>query len=790
MTELLAAVGGMSLTAGLTTLVVLVLRWALVRLRTPAFVRLLLWAVVLFRMVCPVSFTSPWGAAALVEEALPTTAQVQATQEPVQQPGAAGVPAISPAEPLPEDAVVELTPMEPSEVPESQLSPMLPLSVLWLAGVAVLWGWLLYTHRKLKKRMETAVRVAPGVLESDQSGPPFVLGFFPPKIYLPRGLEEPHRSYVLAHERFHLRRGDFLWKPLFFLAAAVHWFNPVLWLAWRLFCRDLEASCDEGVLSNLPEGERAGYARALLALAAPETSRLPAAFGEHDVSRRVKGVLSYRKPAILAAIILVIAAVGVGLWLAADSTSGAGLPQSPPTVTLSLDHRQAELTAADWDGETPPDPAELLTDAPLFTDDYIWSHNAGLSLSGQPRPTEGTYTDYLLQEGQWVEGHSGSMTYTIALQPRADSAGKGTEERGVVFTYTWKEGFATRSATYAYRLLVPSVREDQVLEEPLMVSVGTILPVCEGGPSEFGSIVVQGNLCTLPMDAILTVNDLSEPFQSTELTLYLLDERYGVADQAPVGGSSGGKEREQVYSAFGFPLNLEEKGWWKGEDLLLGVTVAYTWPDGTQTQWSTVFWAVPEEELPGQPAAGEEITVRLWPDPAQGEDTTGVSIYVRNDPELETSQMGVWVNGVTSWFDTGALLSGQHAWATPGWADLDGDGTDELAIIRYEGHGTGASLEALHVLEPGEGGGYILAATFTLGEEEAAWVEATLKELGLDPLSCGYICYFPDLFTVDIGICDPVNGPPLGNYVGTLTCTLAYDGQSLTLTDPVYVPTA
>lgn len=705
MTELLAAVGSMSLTAGLTALVVLVLRWALVRLRTPAFVRLLLWAVVLFRMVCPVSFTSPWGAAALVEEALPTEAQVQTTQGPVQQPGTAGVPAISPAEPLPEDAVVELTPMEPSEVPEPRLSPMLPLSLLWLAGVVVLWGWWLYTHRKLKKRMETAVRVAPGVLESDQSGPPFVLGFFPPKIYLPRGLEEPHRSYVLSHERFHLRRGDFLWKPLFFLAAAVHWFNPVL-------------------------------------------------------------------------------------WLAADSTGGAGLPQSPPTVTLSLDHRQAELTAADWDGETPPDPAELLADAPLFTDDYIWSHNAGLSLSGQPRPTEGTYTDYLLQKGQWVEGHSGSMTYTIALQPRADSAGKGTEERGVVFTYTWKEGFATRSATYAYRLLVPSVRKDQVLEEPLMVSGGTILPVCEGGPSEFGSIVVQGNLCTLPMDAILTVNDLSEPFQTTELTLYLLDERYGVADQAPVGGSSGGKEREQVYSAFGFPLNLEEKGWWKGEDLLLGVTVAYTWPDGTQTQWSTVFWAVPEEELPGQPAAGEEITVRLWPDPAQGEDTTGVSIYVRNDPELETSQMGVWVNGVTSWFDTGALLSGQHAWATPGWADLDGDGTDELAIIRYEGHGTGASLEALHVLEPGEGGGYALAATFTLGEEAAAWVEATLKELGLDQLSCGYICYFPDLFTVDIGICDPVNGPPLGNYVGTLTCTLAYDGQSLTLTDPVYVLTA
>ena len=564
MGEILLTVGRMSITAALTALAVLALRWALIRLKAPAFVRLLLWAVVLFRMVCPVSFTSPWGAAALLEQAVPapqTQAEAPAPAETAAPPGGmAGVPAVFPEEPVPEDVTVNVTPMEPISEPETALSPLIPLSVLWLAGAAALWGWWAITYRHLKRRMAGAEEAEPGVWESELPGPPFVLGFFPPKIYLPRGLGEPERGYVLAHERLHLRRGDFLWKPLFFLAASVHWFNPVLWLAWRLFCRDLEASCDEGVLSNLPEGERAGYARALLALAAPETSRLPAAFGEHDVSRRVKGVLSYRKPAILAAIILVIAAVGVGLWLAADSTGGAGLPQSPPTVTLSLDHRQAELTAADWDGETPPDPAELLADAPLFTDDYIWSHNAGLSLSGQPRPTEGTYNDYLLREGQWVEGHSGSMTYTIALQPRADSAGKGTEERGVVFTYTWKEGFATRSATYAYRLLVPSVREDQVLEEPLMVSGGTILPVCEGGPSEFGSLIVQGNLRTLPMDAILTVNDLSEPFQSTELTLYLLDERYGVADQAPVGGSSGGKEREQVYSAFGFPLNLEEKG--------------------------------------------------------------------------------------------------------------------------------------------------------------------------------------------------------------------------------------
>ena len=97
--------------------------------------------------------------------------------------------------------------------------------------------------------------------ESELSGPPLRAGLFsPPKIYLPRGLGEPERGYVLAHERLHLRRGDFLWKPLFFLAVSVHWFNPVLWLAWRLFCRDLEEACDQGVLRALPPEARTGYA--------------------------------------------------------------------------------------------------------------------------------------------------------------------------------------------------------------------------------------------------------------------------------------------------------------------------------------------------------------------------------------------------------------------------------------------------------------------------------------------------------------------------------------------------
>ena len=312
------------------------------------------------------------------------------------------------------------------------------------------------------------------------------------------------------------------------------------------------------------------------------------------MSRRVKGALNYRKPAVIAAAVLTVVAVGVGLWLVADSTGGAGLPQSPPAITLSIDSREAQLTATDWDGDTPPDPEALLAEAPLFTDDYLWVHNVSLSVFGQPHPQEGTYTDYLLQDGQWVEGLNGSMTYTIGLYPREDSAGTGTEERGVVFTYTWKEGFTSRSATYAFRLLVPSVQEDQVLEEPLMISAGTILPVYEGDTSEFGAIIAQGNLRTLPMDGVLTINDVSTPFRSTETTLCLLDGDGTVLDQTVVGGSSSGNEVEHVRSAFGFPLNREdiENRSWEGENLLLGVTVEYTWFDGTKTQWSSAFWAI------------------------------------------------------------------------------------------------------------------------------------------------------------------------------------------------------
>ena len=151
------------------------------------------------------------------------------------------------------------------------------------------------------------------------------------------------------------------------------------------------------------------------------------------------------------------------------------------------------------------------------------------------------------------------------------------------------------------------------------------------------------------------------------------------------------------------------------------------------------------------------------------------------------------VNGVFSWFDTGAGeygLYGQHAWAVPQWADLDGDGTEELLITRYDGHGTGIILQALHVLEPEGDGHYTLAASFSLNTEGTTdQVDALLGEMGLEGLYCGMACTFPSTFTVALGVCDPNSDYPM-DYCGTLTCTLVYDGHSITLADPDYTENA
>ena len=287
MSEVFLTLFNRSLNACWLIAVVLVLR--LVFRGAPRWPRLLLWALVGFRLL-PLSIPHPWSLVP-TREVLP--------QEMLYSPTPhieSGIPAV--------DAVVN--PAFTSSLAPDPAASVNPLQILtWLAGwvwLIGLAGMLLYaaiSWLQLKGRLRTAVRMKGNIWQSDRIAAPFVLGFFRPRIYLPFSLPESALSSVIAHEQSHIARKDHWFKPLGFAFLAVYWFNPAIWLAYILFCRDMEAACDERVVRTLDPAGRADYSQALLACSLPRrrVAPCPLAFGEAGVKSRVKAVLRYKKPA-------------------------------------------------------------------------------------------------------------------------------------------------------------------------------------------------------------------------------------------------------------------------------------------------------------------------------------------------------------------------------------------------------------------------------------------------------------------------------------------------------------
>lgn len=188
-------------------------------------------------------------------------------------------------------------------------------SVLWLAGMAALLVHALVSAGKLKKKLATAILLRDNIYESEFVDSPFVFGVIKPKIYLPMHMDEGTAAHVIAHERAHLARRDHWWKVLGYLVLALHWFNPLVWVAYILFCRDIELACDEKVVKGLDGAARADYSQALLSCAAPKraVAACPLAFGEGNIKTRVKSALHYKKPAFWVAAAAVLAVVIVAV---------------------------------------------------------------------------------------------------------------------------------------------------------------------------------------------------------------------------------------------------------------------------------------------------------------------------------------------------------------------------------------------------------------------------------------------------------------------------------------------
>lgn len=214
------------------------------------------------------------------------------------------------------------------------------LAALWLAGLAAMLLYAFLSWLRLRLLVREAVPAGDGRYICDRLRDPFILGLFRPCIYLPSDLSEPELGFVLAHERAHLRRRDHIWKPLGWLLLSVHWFNPLVWLAYALFCRDVEYACDESVVGGLDADGRRAYARALLECSSPRrAAACPLAFGETGAKARVKGVLNYKKPARWALIAVVAAcAVLAVCFLTEPKPAEPALPEG-----LSLSEYEGDM---------------------------------------------------------------------------------------------------------------------------------------------------------------------------------------------------------------------------------------------------------------------------------------------------------------------------------------------------------------------------------------------------------------------------------------------------------------
>ena len=302
MNELFLKIINMSISASWLVLAVLILR--LVLKKAPKWVNVLLWGIVAVRLICPFSFESVLS---LIPSAETIPLNIGMDTTPTINSGINAInnavnPIISQSN----------TPMAGASVNPLQITIGI-YEYIWIFGMIALALYTAISYWRLSRKVDTAVRYKDNIFQSENVNSPFVLGIIKPRIYLPFNMNGQNLEHVVAHEQAHIRRKDHLWKPLGFLLLTIHWFNPLMWLAYVLLCRDIELACDEKVIKKLGNEQRADYTQALVACSVNRRmiAACPLAFGEVGVKERVKSVMNYKKPAFWIVVLAVMSCVVV-----------------------------------------------------------------------------------------------------------------------------------------------------------------------------------------------------------------------------------------------------------------------------------------------------------------------------------------------------------------------------------------------------------------------------------------------------------------------------------------------
>ena len=302
-----------SLTGAIVIVFVIIVR--LMLKRVPKIFSYALWGIVLLRLLVPVSIESP---VSIVPEPVDVTQIREANNvlpefsfEPQQEQTDAG------------SHEVLSSSETPTAQPVKRIDAQTYLTVIWLTGIAFMLAGSTLSYWKLRRRIRVSVPFRKGIMMADDIDTPFVMGLLRPVVYIPGNLDKDARKYVIAHERHHIHRGDHIFKALGFLALAVHWFNPLVWVAFVLAGRDMEMSCDEAVVRRYGAAIRADYSASLLDLASGRRifSMTPLAFGEGDPTRRVRNLARWNKPSVWMTVLCIAVCLVLAVCLLTDRTT-------------------------------------------------------------------------------------------------------------------------------------------------------------------------------------------------------------------------------------------------------------------------------------------------------------------------------------------------------------------------------------------------------------------------------------------------------------------------------------
>ncbi len=414
MTTLFLKLLNMSIVASWIILVVLVLR--LLFKKAPKWINCVLWAVVGIRLIVPVSIESMFSLLPTAEpipdelfeqsELAETVSKEQSgisfisqddkpiyfvsEDETAEQSNT--VPETSAAVPEPPSVIVGTESEHNTEnTSNGKKERMLMLvSAVWLAGIICMSAYAVYSYLRIFVKVRSSVMVDKKAYISDEIDTPFILGVFRPRIYMPSALSESEQKHVLAHERAHLTRLDHIWKPLGYAVLTVYWFNPLIWVAYYLLCKDIEFACDERVIKKLNASEKVAYTTALLQCSVPRKliTACPLAFGEVRTKERIKTVLHYKKPAIWIIILALTSCVIFSVAFLTDPKDSAYAATNPSETQSQADLSQTSDSENSGDSALSEDVSSIVQESePEVSEEELSFeyHSINVSLGGLGR---------------------------------------------------------------------------------------------------------------------------------------------------------------------------------------------------------------------------------------------------------------------------------------------------------------------------------------------------------------------------------------------------------------------